>query len=121
MIREKPIVWNDELYNSASTLFDKYLTWVQMGIVRLNADETQLTKQIFFQLKGREISGGCTGCVVDGFVTIMSLYENEHRKRTTTIMESMAQMLTMDETPTTNEINEPTNAIAKKKPRRIKK
>lgn len=121
MIREKPIVWTDELYNSASTLFDKYLQWVRIGNIRLDADETQLTKSIFFQLKGREINGGCTGCMVDAFITIMSLYECENRKRTKTILESMAEMLTTDETPSTTEINTNQNAVTKKKPRRIKK
>lgn len=134
MIKEKPIQWTDEMFDSAQTLFDKYLQWVRIGELRLDQAETQLVKTLFHQLKGREINGGCTGCVVDAFVVVMSLFEFEHRKRSQTIMESMANILkeeptetNIEQTFTENEQNKKVNnktnpnAVTQKKPRRIKK
>jgi len=134
MIKEKPIQWTDEMFDSAKTLFDKYLQWVRIGELRLDQAETQLVKTLFHQLKGREINGGCTGCVVDAFVVVMSLFEFEHRKRSQTIMESMANILkeeptqtNIEQTFTENEQNKKVNnktkpnAVTQKKPRRIKK
>jgi hypothetical protein len=134
MIKEKPIQWTDEMFDSAQTLFDKYLQWVRIGDLRLDQAETQLVKTLFHQLKGREINGGCTGCVVDAFVVVMSLFEFEHRKRSQTIMESMANILkeeptetNIEQTFTENEQNKKVNnktnpnAVTQKKPRRIKK
>lgn len=134
MIKEKPIQWTDEMFDSAQTLFDKYLQWVRIGELRLDQSQTELVKTLFHQLKGREINGGCTGCVVDAFVVVMSLFEFEHRKRSQTIMESMANILkeeptetNIEQTFTENEQNKKVNnktnpnAVTQKKPRRIKK
>ena len=134
MIKEKPIQWTDEMFDSAKTLFDKYLQWVRIGELRLDQPQTELVKTLFHQLKGREINGGCTGCVVDAFVVVMSLFEFEHRKRSQTIMESMANILkeeptqtNIEQTFTENEQNKKVNnktnpnAVTQKKPRRIKK
>lgn len=116
MIKEKPIQWTDEMFDSAKTLFDKYLQWVRIGELRLDQPQTELVKTLFHQLKGREINGGCTGCIVDAFVVVMSLFEFEHRKRSQTIMDAMANVLKEEPTQTTNH-----NAVTQKKPRRIKK
>ena len=134
MIKEKPIQWTDEMFDSAQTLFDKYLQWVRIGELRLDQPQTELVKTLFHQLKGREINGGCTGCVVDAFVVVMSLFEYEHRKRSQTIMDTMANILkeeptqtNIEQTFTENESNENVNnktkpnAVTQKKPRRIKK